>query len=220
MNWLPQGDEMTATVALEKLSCTIIILDEHIRALKKCNISLEDCVGPEVVKAYSTICREILTPLITAGTCEKFGVKQADLINVAKKYGGSCLKNSQALATAETDQTLKTLYGALKRFTETKKVEDSFTGLFEWLNTQDNIELIANKVVAQNVDCIELLNIYFAIEAEYFCDKTRRFTKNDTTSSPIQLCTIQLHPHSHRLWKSSLFLLATNWPKRKDPFRM
>jgi len=180
-----KGEDLI-TLALEKFTSVILILNEHFIALRKCNISLEDCIGPEGVKQYTKLCKEIITPITSINISEKYGIKNTDLTKSLKKYGNSCMSQSQALATTELDESFKLLVVLLRKFLENRKPETPLFSLITWLNTSDNIDLLGSLILSQNTECLELLNTYFIIEAEYFSEKTRFFIKKNNESTELQ----------------------------------
>ncbi len=191
--------EEAALLSAEKLCAITVILNEHMLALRKCNISLEDCVGPEGVTMYGKLCREVITPAISGLALEKVGAKNAELVGCIRKYGETCMKNSQALAASELELTLKTLYETIKRVATEKKLCDNFHGLSSWLDTPDNTEIIANKILDKSPDCVELLNAYFAFEDDYFCTKAQQFLRNETKDNDLFAAQRELSPSFTRI---------------------
>ena len=176
-------------LAFEKLCYLITILNQHMLSLRKCNISLEECAGPTGSAMYSKICSNIMSPILKGEIFAKYSVTNAELINSLKKSCEECMKNSQALASPEVERAFVSLGEIMQKMLTDKKLDESFHGIIAWLDTQDNIELLATKIIEKNQDCLKLLDLYYSIEEEYTHSTMQIFLKDDpkivNTFSPV-----------------------------------
>lgn len=178
-------------LAFEKLSYLITILNQHMLSLRKCNISLEECAGPTGSAMYSKICQNIMSPILKGEIFAKYSVTNTELITSLKKSCEECMKNSQALASPEIERAFVSLGEIMQKMLTEKKLDESFHGIISWLDTQDNIELLATKILEKNPECLKLLDLYYSIEEEYTHSTLQIFLKNDpkiinTFSSVLQ----------------------------------
>lgn len=171
--------EETLALAVEKLAYILIILNQHLLSLRKCNISLSECTGKTGCLMFEKICHTILIPIAKDNLLAKYTVKNVGLTSSLKKSCDECIKNSQSLASIEIDASLQALIKAMEKFLTEKVVDENFHGLVAWLNTPDNIELVAKKLFEKNADCLKLLDMYFAVEEMYFNAKAKSFLQGD-----------------------------------------
>ena len=171
--------EESIALALEKLTYIIIILNQHMLSLRKCNISLSECAGSNVNEMFERVYHKILLPIVKENLLQKFALKNADLMNSLKTNCDICIKNSQLLAPVETGLFIQTLIQSLEKILAEKKTEESFHGLITSFNSPSNIDLIATKILDKDPTCLKLLDMYFGIENLYFNLKSQDFLKGE-----------------------------------------
>jgi len=181
---------------LESLCYLMIILSEHLVALGKCNVSLEDCVGPEGIKEFDKINKEIILPIINNALDE---IEDRNLVNTIKQFAILCKKYSSSLGKPDIEQTFNLLHKSLKEYVEEKKIEDNLEGLINWLSISENLEALTNRILNADKNYVELLDMYFSIEVNYFSQIIRKLptqniykTISRSFSKVIEKCFISV----------------------------
>ena len=177
--------EEAILLAMERLSCVLVILNQHMLSLKKCNISLKECTGETVNSKYEKLYHQILFPIAKENLLAKLPQKNADLINSLKKLSESCINYSQLLASVDEKVTITSLIQALDKILVDKKADENFHALVTSFNSPSIIELVANNIIEEDSDCLKLLNKYFEIEGLSFYSKSQSFLKGDPKISAI-----------------------------------
>jgi len=201
---LKEGKEV-----LEEICCLLIIFNEHLIALKKCNIPLVDCIGDKGIEDYSVLCKELLVPLTDKSKLEKYN---EELVEALTKYASNCLLHTRNLISLGAGNYMQLLQELLKDLITTKKANANYESLMNWLNNDCNVDSLISDMINKLPEATELIDSYFVIELEYFSTITRELIKEQKSETIHK----QIVAGFKRVFKKLFITLASKLLKKGE----
>ncbi len=159
--------------SLDKLQSILSILNTHLIAMGRCDLSVKECLDKAGLERFDKLCAEVLTPIAK----DKVLVQSAKTPEEKKlaesivRLCDDCMANSR-LHVEGASTPIKDLAQWLKTAVSAKSIiEESFYSLAAWLAIPEKAELVAQRFLDGDQDVSEFLASYFALE--YECVKAK-----------------------------------------------
>ena len=194
-----------------KLYALFELLHIHLQGFAKCNISLANVLDKDYLSRLSDLCKNTIPKLLEN---EEFAGKITE--GLRKEFKESCndflsfsLSDSKAQTTIEIVEKINEVLNY--RSGKTPSVENTFS----WFSQPRNVEMLAYSILKIEKDALNLLHIYFKLEAAYIQIKLKNIHKK-TNSSLIEEVLLRLYNPMSKVIDKVSTLISSQQEERKE----